>query len=107
MKRAIRALGSIGLLALTVGACGDDTGDRGNLATWCQLGGEINATLESGGQVPAATFDSFVTAAPGDVLDASRTAASAFEESPEAAFEDPDVQAAVADIEAFSEGSCQ
>ena len=98
------ALALAAVLGVTAGACGDD-GD-GDLATWCRLGGEINGALGEGEAVADETYDEFTEAAPGDIRAASQEAAEAFKASPEGAFEDPDVQAAVEEIEAFNEENC-
>ena len=98
------ALALAAALGVTAGACGDDS--DGDLATWCRLGGEINGTLGEGELVPDETFDEFTEAAPGDIREASQEATEAFKASPEDAFEDPDVQAAVEEIEAFNEENC-
>ena len=98
------ALALAAALGGTVGACGDDS--DGDLATWCRLGGEINGTLGEGGLIADETYDEFAEAAPGDIREASEEATEAFKGSPEDAFEDPDVQAAVEEIEAFNEENC-
>jgi hypothetical protein len=102
MKRtAALALATTAVLGL--GACGDD--DGGDLARWCQLGEEINAALESGDAITDDTFDEFADAAPEDIQDASGRAVDAFKESAEA-IDDPAVQDAVGEIEAYNESQC-
>ena len=95
-------------LATTVvfgfGACSDD--DGADLATWCELGEEINTALESGEDISDDTFDNFADAAPEEIQTASENAVDAFKESSEEAFDDPAVQDAVEEIEAYNEREC-
>jgi len=92
-------------VGLAIG-CSDDGGGRGNLASWCRLGSEINNALEKGEPIPDGTFNEFAAAAPADIREASTTASVAFVASAKDAFEDPAVQAAVKDIETYNEANC-
>ena len=103
-KHRLVAFALAAALGVTAGACGDDS--DGDLATWCRLGGEIDSTLGEGGSVDDETYDQFADAAPDAIRDASQEASAALKTSPEDAFEDPDVQAAVGEIEAFNEENC-
>jgi hypothetical protein len=103
-RNRLIALALAAVLGATASACGDD--NDGDLATWCRLGADINGTLGEGASVADETYDEFTDAAPSDIRAASEEASAAFKTSPEDAFEDPDVQAAVAEIEAFNEENC-
>jgi hypothetical protein len=96
-----RTLVLFGGLTLLVGACGDD--DDGADEAYCDLVAELAATDE---QPSDELLDRYVDAAPDEIDDEAELAAEAIKERGEAAFDDPDVVAAIEDIEAFEAEEC-
>ena len=97
-----RTIGALAGLTLLVGAgCGDD--DEGADDEYCDLVEELTATEE---QPSDDLLDRYVDAAPDEIRDEAEVATEAIKEDGEAAFDDPDVLAAIEDIEAFEAEEC-
>ena len=97
-----RTIGALAGLTLLVGAgCGDD--DEGADDEYCDLVEELTASDE---QPSDDLLDRYVDAAPDEIADEAEIATEAIKEDGEAAFDDPDVLAAIEDIEAFEAEEC-
>lgn len=97
------ALITVGALALLGAACDDDNGEEGSLAAYCSLVEGLDAQSD----IPSAEqFEDLRQAAPDEIRDEVATASEAIEDEGEDAFNDPDVVAAIEDIEAYETQNC-
>jgi len=87
-------------LALLVGACGDDDEDAGD--EYCDVAQELAESDDFDDDL----LDRYLDVAPDEIRDDAALAIEAIKEDGEAAFEDPEVLAAVEDIETFESDEC-
>ena len=101
-RRILTGALGLGLALATLGACSDDD-DEATDDEYCELARE----MASNEDIPSdETLDEYVEAAPDEIKDEAELAADAIKADGPAAFDDPEVVAAIEDIEAFEEAEC-
>lgn len=110
MKRMLGAVAMAGVLAMA--GCGDDDGGgEGSIEDYCRLSQESDSSAEF---PTAEEFDEIRSAAPPEIRDDVNTLIDAFQDlgdsdDPEelfAVFDDPEVAAAIENLEEFEAENC-